>query len=280
MQTTDRDLKKVRDLVYAHTGISLGDKKDMMIKNRLNKLFQTFNDISTFSQLENRLKDETFLEVFINTFTTNKTHFFREHHHFEDMRTRAIANALKASSAVKIYCSASSTGEEPYSIALTCEQSKKDLRMPHANFHIDATDIDTNVLRFAQEGVYKFSTKGHPFPNWLELPKYFKRRKVQGADDEYLIKVKEQIKRTVKFSQMNLFNPRYPFGFEEFDIIFCRNVLIYFDIPDQEKILAKLFSHLKIGGTLYLGHSESALNLTPCVHSLGQNIFVKHKGLS
>lgn len=280
MQIEQKHLKSVRELVYKHTGISLGDKKDMMIKNRLNKLFQTFDGIKTFSQMEQKLSDETFLEVFINTFTTNKTQFFRENHHFEDMRNRALPQAVKKSSNLKIYCSASSTGEEPYSIALTCEHTKKELHMPHVNFQIDATDIDTNVLRFAKEGIYKFSAKENSFPQWLQLPNYFKRRRVEGADDEYLIKVKENLKRGINFSRMNLFNERYPFGFEEFDIIFCRNVLIYFDIADQEKILKRLFSHLKVGGTLYLGHSESPLNLSNSVASLGQNIFVKQKDLS
>lgn len=279
MQIGNRELKKIRELVYASTGITLGDKKDMMIKNRLNKLFQTYSEIESLEDLTRKLKNDTFKEIFINTFTTNKTHFFREGHHFEDLRNRVLPGLASRSGSVQIYCSASSTGEEPYSIAMTCAESKASAKQAHLQYRIVSSDIDTNVLRRAQEGIYSFSPDNTPFPAWINPAKYFKRRLLDDQKEEFLIKAKEGLKQQMEFMQMNLFDTAYPFGKEEFDVIFCRNVLIYFEIPDQQKILKRLFSHLKPGGTLYLGHSESPLNLSNYVQNLGQNVFVKQRAM-
>jgi chemotaxis protein methyltransferase CheR len=141
---------------------------------------------------------------------------------------------------------------------------------------IIATDIDTDVLQHAADGIYRYQKSSKEFPDWIKPQKYFKRRVKKGlAGDDILIKVNDELKRMITFAQMNLNDDYYPFPEHQFDVIFCRNVLIYFSVEDQNKILKKLFRHLKIGGTLYIGHSENPHDLINYVKRAGQNIFVK-----
>ena len=267
---------KVKELLYSLTGITLTENKDIMISNRLHKLKRNtgFN-----GNLEDLLKD---IEAgnrqteFINTFTTNKTHFFREEFHFEDLKNRVLPK-VDSYKEFKMYCSASSTGEEPYSMAMTVLEAQEELNKKF-NVKITATDIDTNVLQFAANGVYRYSKSSKEFPSWLKPQKYFKRRVEKNlASEEILIKVKKELQEMVTFQVMNLNDENYPFDKNYYDVIFCRNVLIYFSSEDQEKILFKLFRHLKIGGTIYLGHSESPGKLEDYVSRVGQNIFIKQR---
>ncbi len=146
------------------------------------------------------------------------------------------------------------------------------------NTSIPATEIYTNVLQYAANGVYRYSKSSKEFPNWIKPSKYFKRRvKKNLSGEEVLIKVKDKLKRMLSFQVKNLSDDNYPFSKNQFDIVFCRNILIYFSIEDKNKILKKLFSHLKIGGTLYLGHSENPQDLVNHVKRIGQNIFIKEK---
>ena len=184
---------------------------------------------------------------------------------------------MELSQELKIYCCAASTGEEPYSIVMTLENAKESYNYSLFNYSVLATDIDEQVLQTAQNGIYEWNRNENDFPPWINPSKYFKRRAHPSKDGDYLIKVKETISRKVKYDTMNLMTETYPFQQNEFDVIFCRNVLIYFNQYDQNKILKSLFSKLKIGGTLYLGHSESSLALTPYVERCGQNIFLKMK---
>ena len=138
---------------------------------------------------------------------------------------------------------------------------------------VQAIDIDTSVLETAKAGKYVVDTHLNPLPDWLELKDYFD---ISTKDKHKItMNAKQCLKEILSFKQQNLSDKTYSFGAKEFDVIFCRNVLIYFKVEDQEKILNRLFSYLKIGGTLYLGHSESILGLAHKVDRLGQNIFVK-----
>jgi chemotaxis protein methyltransferase CheR len=158
---------------------------------------------------------------------------------------------------------------------MTIKESNK-----HKKSKVIATDIDTNVLDYASKGIYKFSKISNNFPNWIDISKYFKRKVGENFDnDDILVKVNDDIKKMLIFSKMNLNDSSYPFKNKEFDVIFCRNVLIYFSKDDQNNILKKLFRHLKIGGTLYLGHSESPHDLELYTNKLGQNIFIKIKDI-
>ncbi|MCK5111017.1 MAG: methyltransferase domain-containing protein [Arcobacteraceae bacterium] len=270
--------KKVKDILYSLTGITLSENKDIMIANRLEKLKRNTDcKDCDLNELLNEIKDGKYITEFINTFTTNKTHFFREDFHFEDLRDRVLPEFANNGQEIKMYCSASSTGEEPYSMKMTVKeastQAGKQIRSS-----IIATDIDTEVLQYAANGIYRFQKSSKEFPTWLSPAKYFKKRIQKGlAGDEVLIKVKDELKQGMTFSQMNLNDDVYPFDTQQFDVVFCRNVLIYFSMDDQNAILKKLFRLLKIGGTLYLGHSENPQDLINYTQRVGQNIFVKLK---
>ena len=275
--STDDIHKKVKNLLYGLTGITLADNKDIMISNRIDKLKRDSKYQGNIEDLLKLIENGSYVTEFINSFTTNKTHFFREDFHFLDLKNRALPNLAKSGNKINMYCSASSTGEEPYSMAMTVLEVQDEIGK-RLNASIIATDIDTNVLQYAANGIYRYSKSSKEFPSWIKPSKYFKRRIQRNlSGEEILIKVKDELRKMLSFEVMNLNDDSYPFSKNQFDIIFCRNVLIYFSSADQNKILKRLFSYLKIGGTLYLGHSENPQDLVNYVKRVGQNIFIKEK---
>ena len=268
---------RVKKILYSLTGITLTENKEIMISNRIDKLKRNckfYGDIMELLDLVEHGKYET---DFINTFTTNKTHFFREDLHFIDLKDRVLPKFAQSGERISMWCSASSTGEEPYSMAMTVFEAIEDSGRS-INASIIATDIDTNVLQYAANGIYRYSKSSKEFPTWVKPQKYFKRRVQKTlSGDEVLIKANDELKRMITFHELNLNDASYSFANNQFDVIFCRNVLIYFSAEDQNKILKKLFRHLKIGGTLYLGHSENPQDLINYVKRVGQNIFIKEK---
>jgi len=266
---------KVKKILYSLTGITLTENKDIMINNRLDKLKRNTKHSGSIDELLGEIIDGKYTTEFINTFTTNKTHFFREDFHFVDLKDRVLPSFINSRDEIKMYCSAASTGEEPYSMAITVKEVDPSLKAS-----ITATDIDTDVLQQAANGIYRFQKSSKEFPDWIKPQKYFKRRIQKNlVGDEILIKVNDDLKKMVTFGQMNLNDNSYPFPKNQFDVVFCRNVLIYFSVEDQNTILKKLFSLLKIGGTLYIGHSENPHDLINYSKRVGQNIFVKIKDI-
>lgn len=264
-------INQARTLIYKIAGLYLPTNKDSIIKNRLDKLARDL-DIEDYEEFFSELKRGLYKQDFINAFTTNKTDFFREGFHFKDMIDRILPQRLLSDEPFRVLCAASSTGEEPYSIAATLLFAKE-VYQSTAQVSVQAIDIDTSVLETAKAGKYVVDTHLNPLPDWLELKDYFD---ISVKDKHKIImNAKQCLKDILSFKQQNLSDKTYSFGVKEFDVIFCRNVLIYFKVEDQEKILNRLFSYLKIGGTLYLGHSESILGLAYKVDRLGQNIFVK-----
>ncbi len=275
MSNTQELYSKVKSILYSLTGITLTENKEVMIANRLDKLKRNTAYVGNIEDLLNKIEDGEYTKEFINTFTTNKTHFFREDFHFEDLKIRVLPEFDKTNQEIKMYCSAASTGEEPYSMAMTVKEFSNTMRAS-----IIATDIDTDVLQTAANGIYRFQKSSKEFPEWIKPQKYFKRRIQKNlAGDEILIKVNDDLKDMITFGQMNLNDEVYPFSTHQFDVVFCRNVLIYFSIEDQNKILKKLFRTLKVGGTLYIGHSENPHELINYTKRVGQNIFVKVKDI-
>ena len=271
--------EKVKKLLYSLTGITLADNKDIMISNRIDKLKRNCNYNGDVVDLLKSIEQGNHLTEFINSFTTNKTHFFREDFHFLDLKDRVLPMFANNGNKIQMYCSASSTGEEPYSMAMSVFEAKEALNK-NISASIIATDIDTSVLEYAANGIYRYSKSSKEFPSWIKPQKYFKRRVQKNlAGEEVLIKANDELKKMITFQVMNLNDSTYPFSSNQFDVIFCRNVLIYFSSEDQNKILKKLFKHLKIGGTLYLGHSENPQDLVHYVKRVGQNIFVKEKDI-
>ena len=280
MSNSTQDIhEKVKKLLYSLTGITLADNKDIMISNRIDKLKRNCNYNGDIVDLLKAIEQGNHLTEFINSFTTNKTHFFREDFHFLDLKDRVLPAFANSGNKIQMYCSASSTGEEPYSMAMSVFEAKNELNK-NISASIIATDIDTNVLEYAANGIYRFSKSSKEFPSWIKPQKYFKRRVQKNlAGEEVLIKANDELKKMITFQVMNLNDNSYPFSNNQFDVIFCRNVLIYFSSEDQNKILKKLFKYLKIGGTLYLGHSENPQDLVHYVKRIGQNIFVKERDI-
>jgi chemotaxis protein methyltransferase CheR len=278
MSYTTQDVhERVKKILYSLTGITLSDNKDIMISNRIDKLKRNCKFSGDIMDLLKSVEQGNNVSEFINSFTTNKTHFFREDFHFLDLKDRVLPLVAQNNEKIQMYCSASSTGEEPYSMAMTVLEAKAKSNIS-INASIIATDIDTNVLQYAADGIYRYSKSSKEFPDWIKPQKYFKRRVQKNlAGEEVLIKVNDELKKMITFKVMNLNDNIYPFSKNQFDVIFCRNVLIYFSAEDQNDILKKLFKHLKIGGTLYLGHSENPQDLVHYVKRVGQNIFVKEK---
>ena len=196
-----------------------------------------------------RIKNHPEWEEFINALTTNLTSFFRENHHFTRLSHHLKANFSRATKdkPVKVWCAASSTGEEPYSIAMTVASAFAKLNPPA---RILATDLDTQVLEKATKGIYQLD-------NIDKLSSVQKERfllKGSGRKAEQVM-MRPELKALITFNQLNLLADWPMKG--KFDVIFCRNVMIYFDKPTQYKLLDKFSKHLNKGGLLFVGHSES-----------------------
>ena len=242
---TQDDFLTIKDLIYKRAGINLALSKRDMVYSRLSRRLRA-NQLRTFQQYLALLNDPKSHEQqeFINSLTTNLTSFFREAHHFDILK-----EFLKErKTPVKIWCCAASTGEEPYSIAMACAEHYQSFRPP---VEIWASDLDTKVLAKAEKGIYSFDRVERLSDQRLKA--FFFRGK---GDNLGLVKVKSELQNMIRFFQLNLLDKRWPFN-EQFDVIFCRNVMIYFDKPTQRNVLTKFLPHIKDDGLLFAGHSES-----------------------
>ena len=243
---TDADFDRVQSMIYKRAGISLHDGKHAMVYSRLSRRlretgYQSFHDY--LGWLESA--DVPEWQEFVNALTTNLTSFFRENHHFE-----VFANLLKSrpiGSAWRVWCSAASTGEEPYSIAITAFESLG----ANPQFSLTASDIDSKVLASAQRGVFRLD--GMKGIDAHRMQRFFLRGK---AGNDGMIRVKPELSRLVDFLMVNLIHDDWPFT-EPFDVVFCRNVMIYFDAQTQRKVLERIHRVMKPGGTLFVGHAEN-----------------------
>ena len=242
---TDGDFSRVQSLIYQRAGISLHDGKHAMVYSRLSRRLrdtghQSFKDY--LSWLEST--DGPEWQEFINALTTNLTSFFRENHHFEVFSEHL---RTKPSHPWKVWCSAASTGEEPYSIVITALEALG----PRANFSLSASDIDSKVLQTASQGVYRADNmKG---VSAGQLHKFFQRGK---GSNEGFVRVKPELRNPIDFFIVNLIKNDWPFK-DAFDVVFCRNVMIYFDGPTQRGVLERIHRVMRPGGLLFVGHAEN-----------------------
>lgn len=259
-----RDFEQVRKLIYDHAGISLTEAKVDMVYSRLARRLRATGTRSFQAYLE-RLKndDDPEWEAFVNSLTTNLTSFFREPHHFTILKDFLRHCPDRP---ITIWCSASSTGEEPYSIAMTAVESFGGFNAP---VRILASDLDTNVLRKAREGIY-------PIDRIEKLDTGRQRRFfLRGSGSrEGLVKVRPELQAMVEFFQLNLLDAHWPQLKNDLNAIFCRNVMIYFDKPTQYKILQKMKPLLKPDGLLFLGHSEALYHASDLFRLRGQTVYV------
>ncbi|SMP71403.1 CheR family methyltransferase [Noviherbaspirillum suwonense] len=244
---TVRDFERVRALIYKRAGIALAPGKQEMVYSRLARRLRSVG-IQSFEQYLDRLerdRDSAEWEAFTNALTTNLTSFFREEHHFP-----ILADHVRDRRDVSVWCSAASTGEEPYSIAMTLCETYGTLTPPA---QILATDIDTNVLATAAAGIYPAERVERLSPE--RLRRFFLRGTGAQAG---LVRVRPELRKLVTFQQLNLLDESYQLR-SAFDVVFCRNVMIYFDKPTQGRILSRFAPLIKPDGLLFAGHSENFL---------------------
>ena len=263
---TRADFERVRALIYRQAGISLADSKQEMVYSRLARRLRA-TGIQSFAtyldDLEAGRMDREW-ESFTNALTTNLTSFFREAHHFPLLLEHLVAVRKKDTRPLTIWCSAASTGEEPYSIAMTACEAFNTLTPP---VHIVATDIDTNVLSTASNGVYPMERLDKMSPE--RLRRFFLKGK--GAH-EGMARVRPELRNLVTFKQLNLLADGWPLE-GQFDAIFCRNVMIYFDKPTQRKILGRFVPLMKPHALLFAGHSENFLYVSDALRLRGKTVY-------
>lgn len=250
---SDRLFKKFAALVYAKSGINLHEGKRQLLRARLAKRLRAVG-VESFEEYYDyiTLVDEgsEVIEM-VNAVTTNKTSFFRESSQFDFLENTVfpdIAKAQKDRVNIRFWSAGCSTGEEPYSLAISVLEFFK--KTPHLTVSIMATDISTSVLEIAAKGVYHES-KVEDVP-MATLMRYF--QKGTGRQDGYL-RVKEEVRRIVSFRNQNLMRPFF-FG-PVLDAVFCRNVMIYFDKVTQQNLIKRFYECISPGGYLFVGHSES-----------------------
>jgi len=245
---TDRDFKDIANLVYNACGIVLGDHKREMVYSRLARRIRALklNDFKAYLAYLDTHKDQEF-DAFINAITTNLTSFFREVHHFEFIKSELIPNLIKANKdtkRVRIWSAGCSTGEEPYSLAMTLNNAFPS----NWDVKILATDLDSNVLEKGQKGVYTAANV-----NGLDAT-HLKRWFLKSKDGEHY-KVKDTLRERISFKRLNLLQDWPMKG--PFDLILCRNVVIYFDKETKDHLFKRYANILSDHGYLFLGHSES-----------------------
>ena len=269
---TDRDFTRIRALVSQHTGIALSEAKREMVYSRLVRRLRALR-LESFEHYYTLLEagDAGELVQFVNAVTTNLTAFFREAHHFDALAATLLPELMRNQARnrrLRLWSAGCSTGEEPYSIAMVVQET-----LPAAenwDVKILATDIDSNVLSTASRGIYseeRLSGISRP-----RLQRWF--RKGTGANAG-LVRVVPELQALISFRQLNLMHA-WPMR-QPFDVIFCRNVVIYFDKATQRRLFDRFANGLDRAGYLVVGHSESLFNITERFALLGKTIYRKRQ---
>ncbi len=262
----DEDFQALRVLVKALTGIHLSDQKRELVYGRLTRRLRALQ-LRTFAEYRERLKgDERELAELCNAITTNLTSFFREPHHFQYLRDHVLAPLAAnrhGSRRLRIWSAACSTGEEPYSIAMTVLEALPDIA--RWDVRILATDLDSDVLERARRGVYPPERLGNLSPERVQ--RFFTPRREAGGSGH---QVTAEVAALVTFKQLNLIHALPMKG--PLDAIFCRNVVIYFDKDTQRELFARIARLQRPGDLLFLGHSESLFKVCDSYALIGKTI--------
>ena len=262
---SNADFARIKALIYQHAGISLHEGKHAMVYSRISRRLRETGHTSFkayLDWLESKAQPEEWQE-FVNALTTNLTSFFRENHHFVELDR--LVRAGPPGHEWKVWCSASSTGEEPYSIAMTLA----DALGVNGKFRIWASDIDTKVLETAARGVYKLDALKNV--DQAQKQKYF--MKGTGANSG-LARVKPELQKHLQFLTLNLIEDNWALK-ETFDVVFCRNVMIYFDNATQRQVLARIHRLIKPQGTLFVGHAENFSDARSLFTLRGKTVYEK-----
>ena len=270
---TARDFERFSRLVYDHCGIKLPSHKQSMLEARLRKRLRAHN-LASFEDYAEMIfaKDEPTEELIklIDVVTTNKTDFVREPAHFDYLINSALPFLINTYAAgvnqpLRVWSAGCSTGKEPYTLAMVLKEYQG--LIPEFSFDILGTDISTDVLEKAVQGIYS-AIKAEPIPMELKK-KYLLRSK---DPENRMVRIVPELRSLARFRRLNFMDD--DFGFREpFDIIFCRNVIIYFDRPTQERLLAKLADNLVVGRYIFLGHSETLLGLNLPLKQMAPSVY-------
>jgi chemotaxis protein methyltransferase CheR len=274
-QLSGRDFARLTRFVYDEAGICLGPEKKTMLEGRLKRRLRELN-IDSYRQYcdylfgKEGLREETVR--LIDVVTTNKTDFFREPRHFDSLTRQALPElaARADGQPLLVWSAGCSSGEEPYTLAMVL--SDYATTHPGFRFRILATDISTRVLERAELGIYS-AEDVEPVPPLLRR-KYVMRSRERHAER---VRIVPELRRLVEFRRLNFMDADYGVA-EKADAIFCRNVIIYFDRPTQQKILGKLTDHLKPGGYLFVGHSETLHDMNLPLDALGPALYRRVDG--
>ncbi len=265
---TEKEFIQLQELVRRHCGINLSAEKQDIVYGRLSRRLRAL-ELGSFSEycrmIEAGHEDE--LEHFTNALTTNLTAFFREQHHFEYLREVALPELMERnarSQRLRIWSAGCSTGEEPYSIAMTLLEAMPQIEK--WDVRILATDVDTNVINTAISGIYA-GEKVNEVPAQC-LKSWFQKGK---GGRQGVVRVAPAVRNLVSFRRLNLIHEWPMKGL--FDIIFCRNVVIYFDKPTQQQLFDRFADILAPGGHLFIGHSESLYKICDRFKLIGRTIY-------
>jgi len=251
---TEKEFKQISSLLYTNFGINLTDNKQTLVRGRLNKIIRT-KGYGNFTNYYNAIKEDKtgILQIELaDNLSTNHSYFFRENEHFKYLSTNILPEIenyqkLKEPSELRIWCAGCAAGEEPYTLAILLKEyfGKK---LPGTKPVILATDISTSALSTAKSGIYtQDKLKSMPAKY---IDKYFNNM----GTGKY--SVKTNLRELILFKRLNLMRDTFPFS-NKFDIIFCRNVMIYFDKETRENLISKYYTNLTSNGILFIGHSET-----------------------
>ena len=256
------DFQKISALIYQRAGIVLAAHKQEMVYNRLLRRVRARNltNFSHYIQFLEKNPQSSEWQAFINALTTNLTAFFREAHHFPILAEYARHHR----GCFTLWCCAASTGEEPWSLAITLAET---LGLGPGRFQLFASDIDTQVLETARQGIYRQENLSMLTPD--QLQRYF----LKGTGEHSgLVRVRPELAAVVNFYSQNLLAAEWKLQ-EKVDVIFCRNVMIYFDRKTQQSILSRMVKVLKPEGLLFAGHSENLSQLSSDFVLRGQTVY-------
>jgi chemotaxis protein methyltransferase CheR len=264
------EFRRLSQFIESEVGIKMPPAKRVMLESRLQKRLRALG-LSDFEAYLEHVFDRGGDEIvhMIDVVTTNKTDFFREPDHFDYLRSSVLpavsGRGWGNRTPLRVWSAAASTGEEPYTIGIVLSEFQREA--PEFRFSVLGTDISTAVLAVAKKGVYP-AGRIDPVDHTLRK-RYFLRSRDREAD---LVRVKPELRRKVAFDRLNLMRPDFPFR-ERMHIIFCRNVIIYFERPRQEELLRKLYRYLEPGGYLFLGHSETLAGMDLPVRSVAPTVY-------
>ena len=266
----DREFRRLASYIERELGIRMPDSKRVMLESRLQKRLRLHGFCDYREYVDYVFSDQgsrTEMINMIDAVTTNKTDFFREADHFDFLRSRILPRLTEheAGRILNFWSAGCSSGEEPYTLAMVLEDFRS--RAPRMDYRILATDISSRVLEAAERAIYDM-TKTEPIP--YDYKKRFLLR--SKNPDRAEVRIRPELRAKVEFRRVNFMEDAYPVP-SGFDTVFCRNVIIYFDRPTQERILGHICAHIRPGGWLFIGHSETLTGMNLPLRSAAPTIY-------